>query len=465
MGKSSLIKTIYYPNGERYYGEVWSLSTGETVPWGNGTFYYSDGFIYEGHFHNGYINGIGKYYKGNNIYYHGHWKLNKQHGIGYSKIEGVGASFLCTCNNVVVFKQAWYDDKSYYEGTVKDGKVNGFGLIHTSDYLYKGEFLEGNFHNFGIISYKNGSVYEGQFLENNVNGLAVLYDENGFYIGYFKDDLRHGFGVQYYKNGQKYTGFWKENVKNGFGIETFKNAIYVGDFEDDAFEGVGRFVETDGKFYMGEFYQGMSHGYGIIGKNGRGEHSGKWEYDAAIEECPLPESIKPTLFKKDRIKTLEYEENWKYTGEVIDNKRNGFGILSRGDGSQMIGYWKDDQIEGYGMVFYANHSLSIYCEKNGKFLGTGMDIVLKTVDENKTTKEMTISKFDIYGNKIDDFVFLANGNTLHTIYSQKEKNRIIKKFYEKNKKYYSILSILNDELNGNCYVYNLDKKEFEETKF
>lgn len=37
------------------------------------------------------------------------------------------------------------------------------GILKTDDFIYEGSFKNNKFHDYGIISYKNGDRYEGNF--------------------------------------------------------------------------------------------------------------------------------------------------------------------------------------------------------------------------------------------------------------------------------------------------------------
>ena len=46
--------------------------------------------------------------------------------------------------------------------------------------------------------------------------------------------------------------------------------------------------------------------------------------------------------------------NEYYRGELVDNKRSGYGIQLFPNGAKFIGNWKDDKANGFGRLEYLN---------------------------------------------------------------------------------------------------------------
>ena len=62
----------------------------------------------------------------------------------------------------------------------------------------------------------------------------------------------------------------------------------------------------------------------------------------------LDEGIKNIIINQGSIQTKEYPEGM-YKGTIIDNKREGKGILKYNNGSKYEGNWKNDLKEGKGI--------------------------------------------------------------------------------------------------------------------
>ena len=140
---------------------------------GHGTFVFSDGLTYVGHWVNNKYEGKGKVDYGNNQSFDGEWIASHQTGKG---------------------KQVW-----------------------ASGSTYDGEWKDGLMHGHGVYSLAGGNVYEGQFVDGKKNGKGKLtiVKRNAileYYEGEFKDDRRHGVGLCKYgvppkPKGHKYAEF------------------------------------------------------------------------------------------------------------------------------------------------------------------------------------------------------------------------------------------------------------------
>lgn len=76
----------------------------------------------------------------------------------------------------------------------------------------------------------------------------------------------------------------------------------------------------------------------------------------------------PVCNEKSEISVLE-TESYRYTGEVLEDQRNGFGICEYKCGDVFIGYFKNDLREGYGKLIYANGDEIIGETKDDFFKG------------------------------------------------------------------------------------------------
>lgn len=115
-----------------------------------------------------------------------------------------------------------YASGNYYEGSWKDNKRNGHGVMH---WLNTNEKYTGNWED----NFQSGF---GTHIWLEANGDNKLLRNR--YVGFWKQGLRHGKGTFYYSNGSKYEGDWCENYKHGHGLFTFEDGTeYDGPFEKD----------------------------------------------------------------------------------------------------------------------------------------------------------------------------------------------------------------------------------------
>ena len=118
----------------------------------------------------------------------------------------------------------------------------------------------------------------------------------------------------------------------GVGMLTFRDGkVYGGTFEHNSMTGIGHMQYPDGSVYSGHFRNGLRHGQGRFGSPSTGE---------------------------------------RYSGQWIDDKRHGFGVVSRKD-YVFAGNFCEDQYTGLGWHqdadgnYYAGH----WC--NHRKFGTG----------------------------------------------------------------------------------------------
>ena len=183
-----------------------------------------------------------------------------------------------------------YDNGDMYEGSLRDGKFEGYGIYRWADgstyqglfhkglqekegvatYVensntYKGQWHLGKRHGKGVLSMSNGDTYEGDWENDRRTGFGVFRSTVGdVYMGQWLDDLRHGRGTYQYANGDVYIGQWVNGEKEGYGCYRYANgAIYEGAFLHSEFEGEGTYLYTDGAVYIGHFHHGVRHGYGV----------------------------------------------------------------------------------------------------------------------------------------------------------------------------------------------------------
>ena len=118
-------------------------------------------FKFKGDLINFYLH-KGEYIK-NNFRYKGEFYNNMFNGVG--KINYIDT------------------EEHFYDGTFKNGKYDGGGLLRINDTHYIGEFVDGLYHGKGTIK-ENNIVYEGEFQNGIKHGSGVEYNDNDNIIKY-----------------------------------------------------------------------------------------------------------------------------------------------------------------------------------------------------------------------------------------------------------------------------------------
>jgi hypothetical protein len=269
-------------------------------------------------------------------------------------------------------------------------------------------------HGRGILKKASGDVYEGKFYRNQQHGLGTLYidgekDEDG---DYSKPQMGTFFHNYFYiknstvtftlRDGEKYTGDflarrlrptdpkdqfvwedeWYFHSMHGTGrLEESDGTIYEGEFEDSQKSDRGKLISPNQEVYEGMFACQWKDPYGkltmankdeYLGEFEFGEISGKGTYrlstgDVYQGDCK-GEKIRLFMEKvkcRDRTEytgwcwTERIYDGQKITENVIKNhwkfvSRDGFGTLTRADGSTFTGHFMKNLKRGIGQFVYAN---------------------------------------------------------------------------------------------------------------
>jgi len=150
-------------------------------------------------------------------------------------------------------------------------------------------------------------IYEGTIHNKKRDGYGVLYDKdnNIKYKGDWKNDKKHGKGIQYFESGT-YSGLFINGLRHGNGKYEWRNGdIYEGKFKEGHFTGKASFVNNLTKDkYVGGFLH--------FKKTGHGE-----------------------IFNDDNLLI--------FSGEWLNNMKNGYGISYEDNEVIKEGYWINDK--------------------------------------------------------------------------------------------------------------------------
>ncbi|KAF0978406.1 hypothetical protein FDP41_002226 [Naegleria fowleri] len=230
-------------------------------------------FIYEGKFENGFMkDSEGKF----------EFKYADRKGPTYvGNIENNRFNGHC--------KITW-DDGSIYEGEVKNGLRDGYGIYTSGDLLskYEGYWKQGQRHGKGIMYYSADEKYEGNFTNNKRDGYGVMHYKSGnYYEGQWQENKRSGYGVMHWTTDplEIYEGEWLNDLPHGNGKHTYLQAsgkkcnYYEGSFVEGKREGQGTFHYADGSSYSGEWFNNLKHGEGVFYYLNGSIQKGVWKED------------------------------------------------------------------------------------------------------------------------------------------------------------------------------------------
>lgn len=101
---------------------------------------------------------------------------------------------------------------SYFYGSLKEGKTDGFGqYIFFDGCRYRGDLKENKFHGYGEYIKPNHFIYEGFFDHSHYSGLGCYTCRSYTYYGNFKNGTCNGYGIKVLNNGHAIEAIWINN--------------------------------------------------------------------------------------------------------------------------------------------------------------------------------------------------------------------------------------------------------------
>ena len=185
-----------------------------------------------------------------------------------------------------------------------------------------------------IIYYINNNSSQQAFYEGEVNklnhrhGLGTMKEPNSTKIGQWRNNRFSGWGRVIKKNGQVFEGKFDNNILSGKGIYKFKDTLYVGSFEKGIRQGKGVLI-TDKFKYNGQFNGGKIDGYGKI-----------VFLDSKVPECEYEGTFRQNNIEGNGI--MKWKNGNMYQGEIKNGKMNGRGRFIPKDGIPIDAVFKDN---------------------------------------------------------------------------------------------------------------------------
>ena len=187
---------------------------------GFGKCLYRNGDVYTGEYHKGVKHGRGRFTTAEGCHFEGIF-MNDSSAVNgkYMDREGRELDDVQLSNHVL-------PDGARYEGSWKDGGVNGCGeSSYVNGDFYEGEFREGLKHGLGCLTYADGSQHIGMFVAGHAHGLSTYIDVSG--------TEHKGVWVcnRGLSDGSLYNGQWQNGRANGFGKWQYPDGVtYIGKF-------------------------------------------------------------------------------------------------------------------------------------------------------------------------------------------------------------------------------------------
>jgi len=154
-----------------------------------------------------------------------------------------------------------FADGSEYKGSVKHGRISGFGTFHKSrvGVTQSGTFFDGILNGQGQVIRESGEMFEGDFECGVLHGFGKWASGKGDFIeGYWQHGKPSGFCQVQHRKGPRYEGFYKDCCKWGHGIFRY------GEKHERFDRSIGRKVvhhdhEYQGTWFAGKIMSGNCH--------------------------------------------------------------------------------------------------------------------------------------------------------------------------------------------------------------
>ena len=220
--------------------------------------------------------------------YKGYWNINKKkNGFGIL-VNTDGSKYEGTFRNGKLEGLGRYITivGDFFEGNFINGSANGYGIfIHSDGSIYKGNWKNDLPWGDGEEWSFDGSYYKGDFLQGKKCGIGEFrWKDGSIYLGGVNNDLLNGEGIYSWADGKRYKGLWKDNEMYGKGVlENIDGSKYDGVFVKNKKQGYGKYYYNKDKYYEGEWFNGKQHGKGKLVKNNIVEE-GIWDEGKRLKD-------------------------------------------------------------------------------------------------------------------------------------------------------------------------------------
>ncbi|KAM7038646.1 radial spoke head 10 homolog B isoform 1-T2 [Acridotheres tristis] len=151
------------------------------------------------------------------------------------------------------------------------------------------------------------------------------------------DEFFEGEGFICFEGGNTYKGLFSEGRMNGEGTYTWADGVkYEGTFTKNVPMHKGRYTWNDGSVYEGSIQDGLRHGYGVF-------RSGTHPFSYTGYWCNGKRHGKGFVY-------YDQEQTSWYSGDWVNNVREGWGLRRYRSGNTYEGQWKKNLRHGHGKM-------------------------------------------------------------------------------------------------------------------
>ncbi|XP_063743764.1 alsin-like isoform X3 [Eleginops maclovinus] len=289
---------------------------------GRGTMKWPDGRTYRGNFKNGQEEGYGECLIPNKVLnkpesFQGQWRCGKIHGFGKYKYASGQVYEGCFCDDqrhgygMLSSGKLAKNSSSVFIGQWVNDRKSGYGVYDdmTRGEKYMGLWLDEQRHGNAVVVTQCGVYYEGTFKDNKMcgPGLLVSEDDTALY-GEFSDDwIVNGKGVLSMANGDclegQFSGEWTSGLKV-VGTYTKPSVEEPENRERSILLKVGQLVVPASQRWLSVFDECWSR----LGCDapGRGERAAAWDNIAVTITTARRQSINLSRSQSKVLECLEF---------------------------------------------------------------------------------------------------------------------------------------------------------------
>uniref|UniRef100_A0A674NA68 Alsin Rho guanine nucleotide exchange factor ALS2 n=1 Tax=Takifugu rubripes TaxID=31033 RepID=A0A674NA68_TAKRU len=289
---------------------------------GRGSLRWPDGRTYCGNFKNGLEDGYGECVIPNKELnkpdsYHGHWREGKIHGFGKYKYasgevyEGCFSEGQRHGYGMLSSGKLGKKSSSVFIGHWVHDKKTGYGVFDdiTRGEKYMGLWVDEKRHGSGVVVTQYGVYYEGTFRDNKMSGPGLLMSDDDTAIhGEFSDDwVVNGKGVLLLANGDCLEGLFSGEWTSGLKVDgTYTKPLVdepVNKERKNMFK-LGRYVVPAGQRWVCVFEECWSR----LGcdSTGRGDKNVAWENIAVSITAARRQSPDLSRSQNKVLESLEF---------------------------------------------------------------------------------------------------------------------------------------------------------------
>jgi hypothetical protein len=206
---------------------------------------------------------------------------------------------------------------------------------------------------YGIFEFSN-AVYKGNWVNGKRDGYGEMFYNDGDVIkGNFKSDHQNGRCTTYFSNGDVSIDDYENDLQINPVSYIFGQSKRLGCISGNCVTGFGTKVYPNGE-YTGEFLNGKEHGKGIL------VTSTGYRYEGEFKDG-----------QKNGRGNCIWPNGNKYDGEFNNGVKDGKGKFYYLGGKVYDGFWKRDKKEGQGTIIFTNGDSYTGNWLNGLHSGVG----------------------------------------------------------------------------------------------